>query len=196
MIRKLLALAFCMAVTPAYAAVLNVSWSHPTSFTDGSPLALAQIASTRIEYGDCSAPGVWGTTLGSVTVTAPATTASVTVPGFGDKCVRGYTRSTAAAGNLESVASGVAFKNAPAVAPNAPVFATPTLAAVYDLKFEKDGGVRLGRVVGEIDAGSVCGSEAVVITARRAFHQINSDTARLYKTPKSQVLVANCVATG
>ena len=104
---------------PLLAANVTVSWTHPTQFTDGSALALNQIASTRVEYGSCAGTA-FGTVAGQVTVPAPATT--TTISGFapGTHCFRAYTRTTVAAGNQESGPSGMATKVIPFPPPNPP----------------------------------------------------------------------------
>ncbi len=106
----------------ALAAVLNVTWVHPTKYTDGAALPSSDIAGTRIEWGSCAAGGGWGSKEGETFIAAPATAAQLTVTGWGAKCVRAFTRTTAAAyaPSAESAASAVASKSIPAPLPAAP----------------------------------------------------------------------------
>ncbi len=76
-------------IAPANAAgtTANLSWVHPTTRIDESPLPVAQIRETLIEWRRTAA----GPLIGSLRVPAPATTASV--PGLvcGDFVFVAYT---------------------------------------------------------------------------------------------------------
>lgn len=63
-------------VTFAASADDNLSWQHPTEYTDSSPLNQADIASTIIRYGNGTSANP-PTTVSAITVPAPATTAVV-----------------------------------------------------------------------------------------------------------------------
>lgn len=120
---------YVFAAAKVFAADVTVTWTHPTAFVDGTSLALGQIASTRVEYGSCSGTA-FGTKTGEVTVNAPATTA--TISGFANgttACFRVFTRTTAAAGGLESGPSGVAQKAFGWPAPNPPTIVTVNATA-------------------------------------------------------------------
>jgi hypothetical protein len=67
-----------LAALPVFAAGTSatLSWSHPTTYTDGAALAASDIKETFIQW---RRPGS-ATVAGSVRVTAPAT--SVVVPGL------------------------------------------------------------------------------------------------------------------
>ncbi len=120
-----LALAGCSLLhsPPAAASTLTVTWDNPTTNTDGSTIDATQgnpeaLQSWRIEYGTCSAPGVFGTKLGEFTraraaAGQPLTTATNNVSPA-SLCVRVYVSNFS--GN-ESVASNTAAK---LVAPSTP----------------------------------------------------------------------------
>ena len=72
-VRKLLAAAFVcylfLAAAPVWAATLT--WTNPTSFSDGSPLVAADIASTKVEW---AASNAFLSVVGSLSVAGAATT--------------------------------------------------------------------------------------------------------------------------
>jgi hypothetical protein len=55
-------------------ASLLYSWQFATAYTDGKPLAFADIASTLIEWGTCTPEGLFGAAAGSASVPAPTAT--------------------------------------------------------------------------------------------------------------------------
>ena len=77
----------------------------------------ADIKQTRIEYGTCSAPGVFGTKAGDVIVNGVASAGSITNLTPGTWCARAYTMNIY---NVESDPSNVASKVVAAPKPNAP----------------------------------------------------------------------------
>jgi len=140
---------------PLMAASVTASWTHPTSFVDGTTLALSQIASTRVEYGSCSGTA-FGTKVGEVTVPAPATSTTITGLVPGTHCFRAYTRTTAAAGGLESGPSGVATKVIAFPAPNPPTIVTIETVARLWLNGKPSlvaGRIALGKECGEFKRG-------------------------------------------
>jgi len=60
----------------AHAGTATVSWTHPTTYTDGSALALTDISQTRIEYGTCAGTA-FGTKAGEQIATGTATTVTI-----------------------------------------------------------------------------------------------------------------------
>ena len=150
--RALIAL-LALAPLASLAASVTVTWTHPTAFTDGTVLSAAQIASTRVEYGSCSGTA-FGTKAGETTVPAPATTTTVTLAP-GTHCVRAFTRTTAAAGNLESSASGVATVTVPFSPPNPPTLVTVNVVARIAIPTRD--GVRVALDVGRVPLGTACG---------------------------------------
>jgi hypothetical protein len=66
-------------------AGLLYSWQFATAYTDGKPLAFADIASTLIEWGTCTPEGLFGAAVGSASVPAPAATFE-TLPAPGTYC--------------------------------------------------------------------------------------------------------------
>ena len=76
--RKLILL---LALLPAlsWAASADLSWTHPTSYTDGTMLPLSAITSSDVAFGPCNASktAIVGTPT-VVSITAPANARTVT----------------------------------------------------------------------------------------------------------------------
>lgn len=115
---------------PADAATSVVSWVNPTTNTDNSPISDAagdetRLQSWRIEYGTCSAPNVFGTSIGSVVrdrvAGGPLLTGATLNTQSGVKCFRVYVTNLAA---RESDASNVASRTIEAPQPRSPTGVT------------------------------------------------------------------------
>lgn len=189
MIRTLSTLLLCVVyAAAAFGADLTVSWTHPVQFADGSPLAMSQIASTRVERGTCNGTA-FGTKQGEITVTAPAAQGVFAGLAPGTYCVRAYTKATSAAGGGESVASNVVSKVIDFPDPGPPVIVTVT-TAVYDLK--PNG--KLGFVVGTVALGTECG-QRITTQGQRQYHELSYADVNLSYMPDSLVIVGECEAT-
>jgi hypothetical protein len=112
----------------AFAGTVTVSVTNPTTNTDGSAIPASgagSIVSDRVEYGSCAGPA-FGTKAGEVTITAPATSATLTQPP-GTYCYRAFAKNTY--GN-ESAASVVMTKVVPAPTPSPPTIVTIDVTAL------------------------------------------------------------------
>jgi hypothetical protein len=187
--KRTLAAVLALTASGALAADLTVTWTHPTAFADNSPLTLAQIASTRVEYGTCSG-SAFGTASGSVTVPAPAASGVVTVPP-GTWCFRAFTRTTAAAGGQESGPSNVAQRVIAFPPPNPPVLSV-TIPVAYEINLTGSGLVKLGRDVGSVPVGTSCSEDVIVANNNGTYYSVPSAAVELYRKPRSSVLVAVC----
>lgn len=113
---KYLAALLLFVALPASAA--NITWTNPTTYSDGSPLVAADIASTTIEYSNGQ---TFGTVAGQVVVTGASTTGVAPDPAAGaTRCYRARTTVIAAKGGQTSGPSNVSCKSAPFPAPNPP----------------------------------------------------------------------------
>lgn len=131
---------------------LNTSWSNPTTKTDGAALAPASITQTRIEYGTCSAAGIFGTKQGDFKLTGNGTAAFVPLAA-GTYCVRLYTSVGAAESAISSVtASGIAT----AVPPPPPPVPKTVDTIAYKMRQDVDGFTFVP--LGSVPKGTVCGS--------------------------------------
>lgn len=78
-------LALLFFTVAAEARIVTGTWTNATTDTTGAPLATSgpgALASTRMEWSLCSAPGIFGTLLGATTtaVTAPGAVQSSATP--------------------------------------------------------------------------------------------------------------------
>lgn len=128
----LVALAGCSLLhsPPADAATSVISWTNPATNTDNSPISDAagdetRLQSWRIEYGTCSAPNVFGSSLGSVVrdrlAGGPLLTSAVLNTQSGVKCFRVFVSNLAA---RESDASNVSSRTIDAPTPRSPTNVT------------------------------------------------------------------------
>ena len=100
---RLIAALAALVAFPAFAATVSVSWTNPVAYVDNTPLAAVSITRTRIEYGTCSAPGVFGVRTGEfISAGNDTTEVSPNLPA-GTYCFRAYTT----ASGVESAASNV-----------------------------------------------------------------------------------------
>jgi len=77
----------------AQAADVKVSWSHPTQYTDNTPLALENIKETQVQYGTCTTATTptFGTLTAEQVAAAPLTTITFTAVVPGKFCFRART---------------------------------------------------------------------------------------------------------
>lgn len=184
---RLIFLAIALLPLSALAANVEVTWTHPTAFVDGTPMALGQIASTTVEYGTCVGTA-FGVKVGEKVVAAP--TASTTLTGFtpGLHCFRAASTATAAAGGGTSAFSAAASKTIPWPNPNPPTIVT--VATVARLLLPSG---RLGAVAGRIELGKACG-ERVDEKRHGDWYTVNREDVDLNRIGRSSVwpLVAKC----
>ena len=113
----------------ASAATLN--WTHPTSYSDGSALAVADIASTTIEWSNTQP---FGTVAGSQIVNGTANTATAPDPAAGGvRCFRVKTTVIAAKGGQTSDPSNVSCVTRPFPKPNPPTLLEAIIAWIKGL---------------------------------------------------------------
>lgn len=179
----------------ASAATINVTWQNATEYTDGTVMAAGDLAGVRVEYGKCASPGVWGTKIGETFANAPSTSVQVTFNGWGDICVRGFTKTkaTALVPNAESVASNVAFKLIPTPAPKPPVLTTVE-NFVYELDVTGSRAVKLAQRVGTVAFGVPCGEIPVVQRGGRTYYEVSPEHVSFKRAPNSAIVVAHCGA--
>lgn len=186
--RKLCLALVCFAAT-VQAATVELTWTHPTAFTDGSALAVTQIENTRVEVGTCASPGVFGLKQGEKIVPAPAAITTLVV-NPGTWCYRAFTKALATAGGQESNPSAVVSNVVPYPKPNPPVLST-TVRLVYEVVADKWDGARLGRAVGSAELGTECVGEPIT-TQKGIVYEVPLDKVTLDKMPKSAIVATFC----
>jgi len=90
--------------TLSYAGDAILTWSHPTTYEDGTPLPVSEILGTIVYYGT-TAGGPYTT---SVSVPAPATTVTITNLAKGNWY---FVATCIATNNLESIKSNEVVKS-------------------------------------------------------------------------------------
>ena len=134
--KKLLLLA--LLPIAALAGTATATWVHPTLKQDGSVLPLAQILSTRVEWGTCVGT-TFGTAVGQVIVPAPATTTTINNLAPGTYCFHAATTSSAGEGFWSATQQKVIADSLPGA---------PTLTVTVAFSFTSDSGnVQLASVV-------------------------------------------------
>lgn len=115
-----------LALVALPVSAATITWTNPTTFSDGSPLVAADIASTTIEWSNGT---TFGTVTGSQVVNGAATTATVPDPAAGSsRCYRAFTTVIAAKGGGSSIPSNVSCKAKPFANPNPPTIIDVILA--------------------------------------------------------------------
>ena len=167
----------------ASAADVGVSWTQPTSNTDGSTIPASgsgSIASNRIEWGTCSG-SAFGTKAGEKVVSPAATNTTVVGLTPGTHCFRAYATNTY---GTESAASNVASKVIAPPTPNPPVVTTATIVRLWTGKGPQT-------VVGQIKLGVVCGEHM-----RSVWYAVSREDVMLNKAGRKlrpeAIVVAKC----
>ena len=144
------AVALFLLAGSAFAGEATVTWTNPTTRTDGSALTASQIGSTKIEWGTCQGSS-FGTAAGSASAAGAAT--SLVVPNLspGTYCFRAATIDTS---GLQSAWSAVASKVVPVAPPNPPTLVTISTYA-YEFRPRVLGGFKLVRVA-DVPMGIPC----------------------------------------
>lgn len=172
-------------VSSAYAADAQLSWQHPTERVDGTPLPLAEIAQTRINWGLCS-----GELNQAVDVPAPATTHTLPGLNYGTWC---FVARTVDTGGLVSDPTGPVQKVIVAP-PKPPGFVTVNVIA-YEVRWEPGRATVLGDAVGLIRRGVACGDSVITTKGQRKYHEVPMDMVKLRRLPVSPIVVAECAAS-
>ena len=96
-----------IGTSDANAATVTIAWTHPTQNVDGSPLPVAQITRTRVEWGSCNGTA-FGTEAGEAFAEQQATTLATPDLAPGVYCFRAFTRRTVNSVHVWSDPSNVA----------------------------------------------------------------------------------------
>ena len=175
-------------VTRALAADVAVTWTQPTTNTDGSAIPATgpgSIASNRIEWGTCNGTA-FGTKVGERVVSPVATSATVTGLGPATWCFRAYATNTYA---QESAASNAAQRVVNPPVPNPPVVTQATIARLWRHGVQRE----VGRVALNVPCGTLKldGRWADWYTVPREAVTLNKYGRRL---PADIAIVAKCGA--
>lgn len=175
------AVGLCLLVAGvSQAAVRTVSWQHPTTNVDGSPLPSSQITRTVI---------VWGASSTAMTnskiVTGTATTTTLDLaPGTWFVGAR-----TTANGN-DSVVSNIVQVVIPQPTPNPPVLTVQAVVAGLNMspayKILADGS-RSSVVAGFVPVGTGCGGPVVFKYRDREYRIVPREAVKWWNPPLADV---------
>lgn len=169
-----------LAAGPALAANLVVSWTNPTTNTDGTPIPVTgagSLTGTRVEWGTCSGTA-FGIKSGEVTAPAGVSTATITNVGPGTWCARAFSRNTY---GTESVASNVASKIVPAPVPNPPILAVPVIAGMAQTPVYSVASTgKMSTFVGFADVGTPCSGPVLFTYRTKAFREVPRASVKLW----------------
>jgi hypothetical protein len=177
-----------LLIAPVAQAGVVVSWDNPTTNTDGTPIpatGTAALASTRVEWGTCSAPLVFGSKIAEVSVLQPATSVDIGTLSSGTYCVRVYARNN---GGGESAPSVVQSKTISISVPNPPTIVTITTVA-YEFN-----GNKLGRMVASVPMGTGCIGNVRLIRNGQSYYQVPTSALTFTTKPKGSTFVSVCAA--
>lgn len=184
----LLALIGLIVTRTVYAADATLNWTHPTQRVDNTPITLAEIRETQIDWAKCATGNTFpASPLGTKAVPAPATSTVVTGLDYGTWCFRA--RSVDTAGEM-SLNSGTVWKQY--LAPPKPPVLSAVITVAYEIKSHPLEGQVLGRAVGTVALGTECGTEPIVYGGNGVYYEVALDKVTLTKMPKSAVVVTKC----
>lgn len=110
--RIVVAVVAVLFALPVWAATFTAKWTNPTSYVDDSPLAVADISRTRLEYGSCVG-SAFGTKAGEFISTGNDTTEVSPNVAPGTYCLRGYTTAKGVESGPSNVSGFVIAQPAP-----------------------------------------------------------------------------------
>jgi hypothetical protein len=168
----------------ASAGTLTVTFNHPTKYTDGTTLAVADIQYTTIEYGT-QVGGTFGASLGYYDLAAPATSYTFNLAA-GSYCVRAQTKMKSGTTSGLSNVSCKTVDAPPPPTPNPPTIVTITTTA-YELRpgFFRDRIV----VVGRVERGEVCGG---TWKQNKSYAYLSDEQVRITRPYKGGKLLGRC----
>lgn len=169
----------------AFGANRTVSWTHPTTNSDGSALPVTAITRTVV---------VWGASAGALTnsriVTGPATSTVIDFP-IGTHFVAAR---TTANGN-DSALSNVVQIIIPAPTPNPPVLTVQEVVAgvtespAYRILAS---GARGSTVIGFVSKGTACSGPKVFSYRDRTYHRVPKASVKWWGTTATDEVAAAC----
>lgn len=172
--------------TALLAASADISWTHPSLYTDGTALPLSAITSTDIAYGPCNAQktAIAGTPT-VVSVPAPAAAKSITGLTNGSWCFQARTAVGASLSDYTPVVSkDVVLK------PSPPTGLTVSVQTAFMAVRQSDRYVMLP--VGTIPGGTPCDSGNGVLSNGKTYYAVPSAAVTWYGDTKPTVVLATC----
>jgi len=163
---------------------VTISWDHPTFFTDGAPLSLEQIQSTRVEWGTCLGEA-FGVAITESMAMSPQSNTTISSLA-GEFCFRAFTQATPEAGGRESAASLVGKHE---------IFGgpVPILRTWRKFIYDRTSSGAIGRIVGTAPVGTPCIGPLIRKWLNgTTFYEVPKSAVALTKVPRSLMLVGKC----
>lgn len=175
-----LILLLLLAATSAAGAEKTVTWTNPTSNTDGSPLPAEQITRTTV---------VWGSSAEALTesqvVNGSLTTATIDLaPGSW------FVAARTTANGQDSGLSNIAQVEILPPAPNPPSNLTVQAQTAYVIKQTRDNIAVVA--VGSVPADTRCDAARGVIVDGAAYHVVPRDRVSWAGSVRSEIVVSLC----
>lgn len=190
MARRIAALALGLIPTAAWTASATLTWTMPTQNVDGSSIPASgdgALAQSRVEYGPCGTSGGLASVEASVTVPAPTTTATInSFVGGETVCFRVRVKNNL---GVESEPSNVVSKTFDAPKPRPPILLS-AVTVVYDMTLDRQQRLRLGRQVGTIELGTLCGDPYP--TNKGVYFSVDPAAVEFTRAARSSVVVTRC----
>jgi hypothetical protein len=182
----LLALALFLCVSVAFAGSVTLTWSNPTTRTDGSPVTVAQVKVYR---------GATCSTQTALATIPAATTYTDTNVAAGSYC---YAVSALDAGGLESAKSVTTTAVVPVAPPNPPAGLTVTavvaglnMAPAYRINAD---GSRGSAVLGFVPTGTACTGSPVYSYRGVTYARVDPARVKWWGTSPTPNVAAPCKA--
>jgi len=134
----------------------QITWTQATQYTDGSPLAVADIQHVQLEWAAAPTATTWTQ---QANVSPPTTTLRVDNLPAGQRCWRARTVLTASAGGLQSDWTNPVCKTITRPNPNPPVLQVADVFGTGSapVAWVNGSGKVTDRMVGSVAAGTLCG---------------------------------------
>jgi hypothetical protein len=180
-------LVFVLLGRSVHAADATLTWTHPTQRVDNTPITLADIRETQLDWGVCGVGNTFpATPAGTKAVPAPGTTTVVTGLAYGTWCFRARSVDT---GGLVSDNTGTVWKQF--IAPPKPPVLSATITVAYEINMNSWGEIKLGARVGTVEQGAPC-VDNPIMTNKGEYFEIDRANVVLSKEPKSSIIVTQC----
>jgi len=170
----------------------KVSWQYPVTREDNTALALADIRSVLVSAGPCPATGELPTSVvSSLSVNAPATTLTLSLPAWGTWCFTLYVT------DMQGRVSTALALRKTLLAPPSPVNNVTVASAVMESFRSSTNAVYLGRNVGQIALGVPCLGDPLLVRDGPDYYAVPRDRVTYTKIPRAAaVLVSRCAVSG
>lgn len=182
--RKIIAVLLALFALPAFAGTAQLTWTIPTTRTDGSALPSSAYGGTLLEYGTCSSlnPLTFGVKGGEFFVVGTGTVHTFTLPPA-TYCFRAFARDTT---GVSSVATNPVSKVVVDAPPNPPTGLTVVATTAYNVIKQLNRFVLLP--VGTVPGNTPCD----VTQSVNGHYAVPRSSVTWFGSVRPDVVVAQC----